>query len=144
MSKLNGQKSIWDRSRPDSWTSLLGYYIMINSKQKQLLNQSLDDQDKGKKGWAKVYQFLSLSTCSNSRLLSTMRLFPFAVRYLEKLIQIWLWSILQSIPGNIRRYRMFLSSAPTTYKYMLCTTKGATSIYFIQHNKFRINIYFYM
>ncbi|URD80466.1 hypothetical protein MUK42_20088 [Musa troglodytarum] len=53
-----------------------------------------------------AYQFLSLSTCSNSMLLSTIRCLLRAFWKRAKLIQTWLWSILNSKDGSTMRYVM--------------------------------------
>ncbi|THU56235.1 hypothetical protein C4D60_Mb11t15150 [Musa balbisiana] len=75
-----------------------------------------------------AYQFLSLSTCSNSMLLSTIRFLLRAFWKRAKLIQTWLWSILNSKDGSMMRYvrsSSFLSLL--TNKYRLCKFQGANT-----------------
>ncbi|URD78708.1 hypothetical protein MUK42_29221 [Musa troglodytarum] len=77
-----------------------------------------------------AYQFLSLSTCSNSMLLSTIRCLLRAFWKRAKLIQTWLWSILNSKDGSTMRYVMsssFVSLLIT--KYRLCKLQGANTTY---------------
>ena len=78
-----------------------------------------------------VYQFLSLSTCSNSMPLSTILLLPLAVRWRESEIQSWLWSILHNRNGNIRKWATSLSfSSFTRNEYMAWIAHGAKTTYF--------------
>ncbi|KAI6702918.1 hypothetical protein NL676_012054 [Syzygium grande] len=64
-------------------------------------------EDDDEEGWTD--QSLSRSTCSNSMPLSTILPFPLALRYRDRVIQIWLWNILHSRNGNIRKVDTSLS-----------------------------------
>jgi hypothetical protein len=88
-----------------------------------------------------TYQELSRSTCSNSRLRSTIMCFLRAVWWRDKLIQIWLWIILSSRAGNMVAYAGSMSPHPLVSTLCaVCNAAGARTRYCVHVKITRLNI----
>jgi hypothetical protein len=88
-----------------------------------------------------TYQELSRSTCSNSRLRSTIMCFLRAVWWRDKLIQIWLWIILSNRAGNMVAYAGSMSPHPLVSTLCaVCNPAGARTRYCFHVKSTRLNI----